>query len=420
MRHARKPRRDAKPADSKKKRLILGFMDQGIVSATGLLTFVAAAQFLSADDLGYFSFGVATCLLVVSLARAICGEPLLVRSVASLNGRPSVFRDTRSVLGLAILLGLLAGALCAGIGMLWSSPSMPLLAAALAAPGLVLQDTLRFCFIALQRTRSLLLNDSATLVLGACSIIISGALTSDSFVMLASWGLTSLAVSLVTLAGNALVPSISQSIAWLKLTWKSSSAFFTESAMGALAGYTVVVILTVFVAPAEVAAFRATLVVYGVASLVINFLRTQVLRELRLDMINSVRGLALTSAKLAVPVVVTILSMLIVLMLLPSWIGEALLQDTWASVAILLIPGATNRFFASLSIVPTVTLRVQGITWKATVIKIAILTLSLGLGPLGALYAGAAGALYADSISYALAAIFLFAVSFRKARGMAG
>lgn len=419
MRHARKPLHTNKPAGSKKRRLLLGFVDQGIVSATGLLTFVAAAQFLSPDDLGYFSFSVATCLLVVSLARAICGEPLLVRSVAGYKGRPSVFRDSRSMLGLALVLGLLAGALCAGISVVGESPNMPLLASALAVPGLVLQDSLRFCFIALQRTRALILNDSATLVLGACSIIISGVATGDSFIMLTSWGLASLAVSLVTLIGSALVPSVRNSIAWLRLTWRSSSAFFTENAMGALAGYTIVVVLAVFVAPAEVAAFRATLVVYGVANLVINFLRTQVLRELRIDMISSVRGLAVTSAKLAVPVVVTILGMLVVLMLLPEWMGEALLHDTWALVAALLIPGAINRFFAGLSIVPTITLRIQGITWKATMIKIFILFVSLGLGPLGALYAGASGALLADSTSYALTAILLFVLSVKKAKDLA-
>lgn len=418
MRHARKPARVAKSTGSRKGRLVLGFIDQGIVSATGLLTFVAAAQFLSPNDLGYFSFGLATCLLVVSLSRAICGEPLLVRSVADLDRRPSVFRDSRSMLGLALVLGLLASALCAGIGMLGGSPNMPLLAAALAVPGLVLQDSLRFCFIALQRTRSLILNDSATLLLGACSIIASGLITGDSFIMLVSWGVASLFVSLITLVGNALLPSIRSSFSWLRLTWRSSSAFFTENAMGALAGYTIVVILAVFVAPAEVAAFRATLVVFGIANLVINFLRTQVLRELRLDMISSVRGLAVTSAKLAVPVVVTIFSMLVALMLLPQWMGEALLQGTWGLVAALLIPGAINRFCAGLSIVPTITLRVQGVTWKATIIKVFILFVSLGLGPLGALYAGAAGALLADSISYALTAILLFGLSIKKVRGM--
>lgn len=420
MRHARKPVQPKNDGGSRRLRLVLGFVDQGIVSATGLLTFVAAAQFLPPNDLGYFSFGVATCLLIVSLARAICGEPLLVRSVGRFEGRPSVFRDTRSMLGLAIILGLVAGALCAVIGLLGESSNKPLLGAAIAAPGLVLQDSLRYCFIALQRTRSLLINDSATLILGASAIVMSGFITKDSFVMLISWGLASLAVGVATLAGAALLPSFSSSYSWLKATWSSSSAYFTENAMGALAGYTIVVVLAVFVAPSEVAAFRATLVVYGVANLVINFLRTQVLRELRLEMIGSVRGLTITSVKLAIPVIVTIASVLLVLLLLPQGLGQLLLQDTWILVSALLIPGAINRFCAGLSIVPTITLRIQGITWKATLIKIIILFVSLGLGPVGALYAGAAGALVADSIAYALTAVLLFGLSARKAKSTVG
>lgn len=186
--------------------------------------------------------------------------------------------------------------------------------------------------------------------------------------------------------------------------------------MGALAGYTVVVILAVFVSPAEVAAFRATLIVYGVANLVINFLRTQVLRELHLDMLDTVGRLSRTSAKLSIPVAATIVAMLSVLLLLPQQIGEIILQDTWLLVSALLIPGAINRFAAGLSIVPTITLRIQGITWRATMIKIGILFVSLIIGPIGAIYAGAAGALIADAIAYALTAGFLFALSVRQVR----
>lgn len=418
MRHLRSSRDRGDRGRTAKSRLVLGFLDQGIVSATGLLIFVSAAQFLSPGDLGYFSFGVATCLLIVSLSRAICGESLLVRAVESSNTRPSVFKDSRSMLGLAMTLSLAGAGICTGIALLGESPNLPLLASAIASPGLVIQDSLRFCFVALQRTQSLLANDVATLVIGASAILVSGSLTHDVFTMLISWGAASLAVSLTTLVVNAMVPSFTGALSWLRETWRSSSAFFTENALGALVGYMIVVILTVFVAPSEVAAFRATLVVYGVASLVINFLRTQVLRELRPQMINTTRGLVATSGKLAVPVLVPIVGMLVVLMLIPESLGKVLMRDTWSLVAALLIPGAIHRLFAGFSTIPTITLRVQGITWRATVIKISVLLISLVLGPLGALYAGAAGALYADSFAYGLCSILLFALSLKRAKEM--
>ncbi|MGC0236667.1 hypothetical protein [Arthrobacter sp. SD76] len=251
---------------------------------------------------------------------------------------------------------------------------------------------------------------------GSTSIAVAGFISRDSSLMLAFWGLASLGVGIITLFWTATVPSLRNAFPWLKSTWKSSSAYFTENAMGALAGYTIVVILALFVAPEEVAAFRATLVVYGVANLVIHFLRTQILRELHLDMISSMGGLTRTSGKLVIPVAITISCMLGALMLLPQDLGELLLQDTWLLVAALLLPGALNRFAAGLSIVPTITLRIQGIAWKATIIKMVILAVSLVIGPLGALYAGAAGALLADSISYALTAILLFALSLREAK----
>lgn len=399
-----------------KGRLVLGFIDQGIVSASGLLTFVIAAQFLAPTELGHYSFGLATCLLIVSLSRAICGEPLLVRSVGRHQGRPSVARDTRAMLGLTIVIGIISAVLCFLIGFLGGGSNQPLIAAAVAAPGLVLQDSLRYCFIAQQKTSALVVNDTLTLFLGATAIAASGLLTQDSSTMLAAWGLASLIVGLATLVWTATLPSLKNSVTWVKATWRSSSAYFTENAMGALAGYTVVVILAVFVAPAEVAAYRATLVVYGVANLVINFMRTQILRELHFDMLSTVGGVGRTSGKLVIPVLLTIVSMLAVLLLMPQHLGEMLLQDTWLLVSALLIPGAINRFAAGLSIVPTITLRIQGITWRATIIKMMILVVSLVLGPVGALYAGAGGALIADAVCYGLTAILLFALSVRKAR----
>jgi O-antigen/teichoic acid export membrane protein len=407
-----------------KGRLFLGFIDQGIVSASGLLTFVIAAQFLSPTELGHYSFGLATCLLIISLSRAICGEPLLVRSVGPHQGRPSIARDTRAMLGLTVVIALVSTVLCSliGIGSFLIGPSNDgfsgtFIASAVAAPGLVLQDSLRYCFIAQKKTRALVLNDTLTLVTGATAITMSGVLMKDSSAMLSAWGLASLVVGLVTLIFTATLPSFKNSGPWLKATWRSSSAYFTENAMGALAGYTIVVILAVFVAPAEVAAYRATLIVYGVANLVINFMRTQILRELRPSMLDTVRGLSRTSGKLVLPVVLTIVAMLVALLLMPQQLGELLLQDTWLLVAALLIPGALNRLAAGLSIVPTITLRIQGVAWRATVIKMVILVISLVLGPIGALYWGAAGALLADTFCYALTAILLFVLSVRQSKG---
>lgn len=410
-------------AGTSKGRLLLGFIDQGIVSTSGLVTFVVAAQFLSPTDLGHYSFGLATCLLIVSLSRAVCGEPLLVRSVGPDRGRTTIARDTRAMLGLTVFIGLASAILCAIIGLGSAASglvaedfSRPFLAAAVAAPGLVLQDSLRYCFIAQKKTRALVMNDTLTLILGATAIAIFGLLTNDSSLMLGAWGLAFLLVGLATLITTAILPSVQNSGKWIKATWRSSSAYFTENVMGAVASYTIVVVLAVFVASSEVAAYRATLVVFGVANLVINFMRTQILRELHPGLLDSVAGLYRTSGKLVLPVVSTIAGILGALFLIPQHLGELLLQDTWLLVSALLIPGALSRLAAGLSIVPTITLRIQGIAWRATVIKMVILLIALVLGPIGALYAGAAGALIADAICYALTAVLLFVLSIRKAR----
>lgn len=124
----------------------------------------------------------------------------------------------------------------------------------------------------------------------------------------------------------------------------------------------------------------------------------------------------ITAGKMALPVAVTVILMLGALLCTPDGIGRALLQDTWPLVAMILVPGAINRFFAGLSIIPTVLLRVQGVTWKATIIRIIVLTSSVALGPVGALLAGAGGALAAEAASYGLATVALTVLSLKSAQ----
>ncbi len=73
--------------DAPRGRRLLTLLDQGLSSGTNFLASVAAARALDARGLGVFAFAFATYLIAQGLARAACGEALIVRHAGAPAGR---------------------------------------------------------------------------------------------------------------------------------------------------------------------------------------------------------------------------------------------------------------------------------------------------------------------------------------------
>jgi hypothetical protein len=110
----------------------------------------------------------------------------------------------------------------------------------------------------------------------------------------------------------------------------------------------------------------------------------------------------------------------ILLLLVPESLGKLFFGDTWSLMAAIFLAAAANRTMAGVSIIPTLFLRVQGVTWRATFIRIAITAGGFGLGPVGAWLAGARGALLAEAIAYLVLTVALMGLSQRVARALSG
>lgn len=380
--------------------LIGGLADQAIASLGTLLFLASAARLLTPDEFGRFAFGLATATSIVSVVRAICGETLIVR----LRSDEKTGLDTRHMLGAALIISVGVAVFVLMASFLLTGRSGLLQATAIAIPGIVLQDAGRHALIANRRIWWLVGFDTTFVVVTLLAIQLAGRSLHEAGPVLVAWGLSAAAISVSMLAGTGWWPALRGSVGWLRSVWMYSSAYAMEALAGAAVGYSTIVMISAFASDAEVGAFRATVSVYGLTSIASNFLRSTVLREVTLQAESSPEMIIRSQRLMAVFQVIVVIAAAIALLLLPMHVGEFMFGATWSLVATLLAAGAVNRLAASLSVIPSVALRALQVSWTATRLRIIVSLVGLGFGPVGALLAGARGALFAESFSYLLLA----------------
>lgn len=318
------------------------------------------------------------------------------------------------MLGLAILLSLAAICLILALATFWTGARDVLLASAVAVVGIILQDSVRHYLLTARKSSLLLMGDLFVLIVAVGGIYVLGSQGYRPPAMLIVWGLAALVSACAVMAIDRTRPRVRLGIAWLRETWPSSSAFVIESGLGSLVGYAVVFTLAVFSSDTEVAAYRTAVSVFGVTSLVINFMRTAVLRELNPHQMQTKTGIYSVCWRMSALVLFTVMATALFVYAIPIEWGTAMLGESWLLVLGLAAMAAFNRFAAGVSIAPLIVLRVQGVTWDATKIRVASTVVALVLSPVGAYFAGAAGALAADTFFYLLVATLLLNLSLKQ------
>src|SRR4051812_19679209 len=128
-------------------RLGWGLADQAVSSITNLVLGIVVARSLSAADFGSFSLAWVTYGVILNVSRGLATDPLTVRfsGVDRQVWRTPVAQSS----GMSIMVGLVARAFCAGVGLLIGGVvGAAFLALAAVVPGLLLQDSWRFAFFA--------------------------------------------------------------------------------------------------------------------------------------------------------------------------------------------------------------------------------------------------------------------------------
>jgi hypothetical protein len=316
------------------RRLTAITIDQGVSSLSNVLVVILAARVLGADTFGLFGVISLVYLTTQGFARALVGEPLLVRPQES-QERPG------EAIGSAALLGVALGLLVVGAGLALSLASADLgrglVAFGAFLPLMMLQDLGRYLAVATHQPGRALVLDLLWLgleLVAVAAIVVADAETLTWFVL--AWAGSGAAASGLLLWQHR-GHRVQLGLVWLRetwpLSWRYATAFaarqgaalagvsFVGGALGARAMGAVTGALLVFGPQVQLQAAAMAAGVSEVAHLPPG--GSEVGRQVRITTVLCSGVAALN---------------LVALLLLPDRLGRLVLGDVWEGTQALLWP----------------------------------------------------------------------------------
>ena len=228
-----------------------------------------------------------------------------------------------------------------------------------------------------------------------------GQVAASPSAFLAVWGVSCLLVSILLVWQLDIRPvSFRATLDWLAINFPRSSAFFAEAALGATAGVAILAVMAIVTDSEQVSIFRTALTIMGVTSLINNFMRSTVLRELSPDLLRNKTYVIRVFFGMTAVVALVIVVFGLCIWLAPNGLTAAIFGANFVAIVPVLLPAIIHRVCASCSTIPTIFLRAQGITWQATRFRFVVVAIGIIVGPFGAYLGGAHGALIGDMITY--------------------
>ena len=374
---------------------VAGLGAQVFSSLNSFLIIIISARFLELGVHGHFVFGVALCQIVLSLVRALCGETVVV-----LSTRGDDTTDD-AAFSSAIVASAVGGVVCLLTAIFWAEYRSALIATAFVGIPVCAMDVLRYCAIAEKRSELLLFSDFLVFVGTTVGLLVVGQVAASPSAFLAVWGVSCLLVSILLVWQLDIRPvSFRATLDWLAINFPRSSAFIAEAALGATAVVAILAVMAIVTDSEQVSIFRTALTIMGVTSLINNFMRSTVLRELSPDLLRNKTYVIRVFFGMTAVVTLVIVVFGLCIWLAPNSLTAAIFGANFVAIVPVLLPAIIHRVCASCSTIPTIFLRAQGITWQATRFRFVVVAIGIIVGPFGAYLGGAHGALIGDMITY--------------------
>jgi len=378
--------------------------DQGLWAVSNFGLGVLVARMVSPAEFGAFSVCFTLYLLAVGASRAVASEPLLVRH----SGRRDEHRAVAvaASAGLATAVGLGAGALVVAAGAAWSgSLGRTLMALGVLLPALLLQDALRYGFLAAGRPEKAFVNDGVWAIAQVGLVLAASALMGRTAVtMVAAWAGAGAVAALAGCVQAGVVPLLREGLAWGSAQRSLSGPFLAEFAL-TLGLQQLILLAVVPLASLEaLGAVRAGQILLGPLRVVILSLAMVAVPEgvrFSEDNRGSERGAALFVSSLSV------LCGLVyggLAMAIPDRIGEHLLGRQWGPASRLLLPLVTAILAYAAMNGPLAGLRVLAAARQSLRARATGAALALIAGVAGAATHGAIGAAWGLAVAGLLSA----------------
>jgi O-antigen/teichoic acid export membrane protein len=368
------------------------------VSNFALSAFVASTT--SAVDFGSFSVAYAVYNLCVGVSGGLASIPLVVGFSAA---APEQFRPAaRASLGTALVVGVSAGAACAAASLFTSGAlTGPLLALGVSLPGLCLQDSWRYSFVASGHPKRAAANDAVWVLLQGAAIavlVVTDGVSATSMVL--AWGgaATVAAILGVAQAGYAPVPQRTRE--WLRQQRALSPRYAVEAVIHR-SGIGLILAATGIVAGlTAVGALRgALLLVTGPLNLLFAGTTFVFVPEGVRLLLRSRSGFLTAMRRLSFAVTAIAAAWSVLALALPGSVGTRLLGDTWGAAEPLLPLLAIFAVSLGASMGATQGMLALRAARRSLFTQVAGLAVNLPAVIVGGALAGASGAALAIGLS---------------------
>ena len=205
-------------------------MDQVMSSLTNFLLSAYIARSLGAEQFGAFSLAYVTYGFANNASRGLSIEPLLIRFSGSELKRWK--RATGGCTGTALLVGMYTGIIALAVGSLMGGTTgLAFVALGLMLPGLLLQDSWRFCFFAVRRGRQAFLNDTVWAVV-QIPVLLAVKMTGHAnvFWFIVAWGAGAYAGAIYGMFQARVVPRLLGATSWLIVQRDLGPRYLVENA----------------------------------------------------------------------------------------------------------------------------------------------------------------------------------------------
>lgn len=305
-----------------------GLLDQIASSGSNFVFMIIAARALLPQELGAIAFAFELYLLSVLVSRGVAGDPLTSRFAGfthELLRRPIKAATTAALLVAAVVGTGLA------VSSIWvDMPLGPvLLVAAVAMPGLTLQDYVRTALIVSDRARSTFLNDAFWALLQLPFLWLAVTHHPSATSVFGAWAGTGVVAGLVGLVQLKCIPASATTLRpWLSETRTLWPFYVADNLLFQATSLLVVAIISATSGLAGLAGFRVAMTAYAPLSTVargIMSVAVAMLARGRSDP-EQVRKNSLLISSVLTPLPLVLGA---TLLLVPTAWGEALFGLSW-------------------------------------------------------------------------------------------
>ncbi|MGW7685850.1 hypothetical protein ACWGID_34215 [Kribbella sp. NPDC054772] len=384
------------------RRLTWGLADQAVTSLVSFVVGSVVARSLGALEFGAFSLAWVTYGVVVNISRGLATDPLAVRF--SGVERPAWRTAVAKSSGMAIVVGVLTGVICAIVGLaLGGGTGSAFVALGVVLPGLMLQDSWRFAFFASGQGGKAFVSDITWAAALVPLLYLAARDPSVSRFVLA-WGGAGVFAALVSGFQAGVLPRVTQAIHWLRDHHDLSLRYLTENVTLSGAYQLRMYGLGAFAGVAAVGTVRGAEMLLGPFFIVLSGVGLVAVPEAARVLRRSVRALPIFCLLLGGAQAVAALAWgLLLLFVLPDKWGHALLGEVWLTASALVLPATLSVAWAGFNTGAAAGLRALGIARRSLKAQLCASSFYLVLGVTGGAIGGALGSAWGAACATFLA-----------------